>query len=70
MDKILDPGVLVIIFLFGAPVFAVVGYYVYKILKMRSENDLKRAMVEQGMSVEEIERVLAAGGKSEIDDDD
>ena len=30
----------------------------------RSENDLKRSMVERGMNAEEIEKVLSAGGKT------
>jgi len=45
---------------FSIPIVAVVGGFWYKIRKTLSENDLKRTMVERGMSAEEIERVLAA----------
>ena len=61
MDKILRPDVLPIVLLLGLPMFAVVGHFVHQILKVRSDNELKRTMVERGMSAEEIERVLAAG---------
>ena len=43
------------------PIAAVIGRYWYMGHKARSENNLKRAMVERGMSIEEIERVLSAG---------
>jgi len=45
---------------FATAIVVVAGGLWYKIRKMLSENDLKRTMVERGMSVEEIERVLAA----------
>ncbi len=41
------------------PIVAIVSAAWYKITKVTSENDLKRRMVERGMSVDEIERVLA-----------
>ena len=43
------------------PISAILGIYWYKAHKVRSENHLKRTMVERGMSVDEIERVIAAG---------
>ncbi len=45
--------------IFGLPVIATLGAFWYKIAKVTSDNELKRSMVERGMSVEEIERVLA-----------
>lgn len=45
---------------FATAIAGVVGTLWYKIRKTLSENDLKRTMVERGMSAEEIERVLAA----------
>jgi hypothetical protein len=49
---------------FVIPVFAVaipvIAHYWYKIEQMRAETNLKRAMIERGMSADEIERVLAA----------
>ena len=41
------------------PIVAIVSTAWLKISKTTSENDLKRRMVERGMSVDEIERVLA-----------
>jgi hypothetical protein len=51
---------LAIIGVFSIPIVAIVGGLWYKIRTVTSENDLKRAMVERGMSAEEIERVLGA----------
>ena len=42
------------------PIAAIVGAAWYKIASVTSENDLKRSMVQRGMSVDEIDRVLAA----------
>ncbi|MCK4341247.1 MAG: hypothetical protein KAY37_05925 [Phycisphaerae bacterium] len=50
------------------PVVAIIGFYLYKTQKVRSENELKRKMVERGMSVEEIERVIAASTKRDEDE--
>lgn len=44
------------------PIVAIVSTFWFKLEKIKSDNDLKRRMVERGMSVEEIERVLAAKG--------
>ena len=40
---------------------AVLGCYWYKFQKVRSDNELKRLMIERGMAPDEIERVVAAG---------
>lgn len=45
----------------------VVASYWYKTVVRTSENDLKRSMVERGMSAEEIERVIAAGRSTKDD---
>ncbi|NQV32327.1 MAG: hypothetical protein HQ515_06510 [Phycisphaeraceae bacterium] len=68
-DKLFDPGVLAIVFMFGAPVFAVVGYFTHQIIKLRADNELKRVMVEKGLGAEEIERILAASSKQKDDPD-
>ena len=62
-EKLMDPGALAIIFMFGAPVFGVVGFFTYQIVKLRADNELKRIMVEKGLGAEEIERILAASSK-------
>lgn len=68
MDKLLDPATLSILLIFGLPVFAVIGHYWHKIEKTKSDNDLKRRMVDSGLSVEEIERVLNAGSSKDDDE--
>jgi len=55
-----SPDQLAILGAFSIPIVVVAGGLWYKIRKTLSENDLKRTMVERGMSAEEIERVLAA----------
>jgi hypothetical protein len=45
--------------IFGLPIVAVLAGVWFKVEQMKSENDLKRSMIERGMTVEEIERVLA-----------
>ena len=61
MDRLLDPDVLVIILCCGLPMVIVVGVFIFHARKHESDNELKRSMIERGMSAEEIERVLAAG---------
>ena len=48
---------------FAVPLAVIIGSAWYKMNKVRYEIDLKRSMVERGMSAEEIERVMAAGSK-------
>ena len=43
------------------PLAAIIGAFWYHVEKVKSNNELKREMIEQGRSVEEIERVMAAG---------
>ena len=43
------------------PLAAVIGTFWYHVEKVKSNNELKRQMLERGLSVEEIERVMAAG---------
>jgi len=50
---------------FAVPLAAIIGMAWYKMNKVRFEIDLKRSMVERGMSADEIERVIAAGQKDE-----
>jgi hypothetical protein len=42
------------------PIVAIIAGFWYKTVKTTSEIELKRTMVERGMSADEIERVLAA----------
>jgi len=45
---------------FSVAAIAVVGALWYRLARFRTEADLKQSMIERGMSVEEIERVLKA----------
>ena len=50
---------------FSVPLAVIIAGAWYKATKVRHETDLKRAMVDRGMSAEEIERVIAAAPKDE-----
>lgn len=60
-EILLNPSAMV----FLVPIVAVVAYFWYEVSKTRSDNELKKRMIERGMSVDEIERVLGAGVKKE-----
>jgi hypothetical protein len=45
---------------FAVPLIGILALAWYGVHKVRSTNALKRSMVERGMSVDEIERVIAA----------
>jgi hypothetical protein len=64
LEKIFsNPGNIVIVLAMSIPIIAVVGYYWSEVLKNQSNNDLKKSMLERGMSAQEIEQVMNAGGK-------
>jgi len=44
---------------FAVPIAAIVGSFWYKWNKARADHQLKQSMINRGMSVEEMERVLA-----------
>lgn len=56
------PEMLAIAGAFAVPIVGIAAYFWYEVSKVRSHNDLKKTLVLRGMSVEEIERVLGAGG--------
>lgn len=63
-DKIIqNPESIGLIMVFSIPIVAIVAYYWHEVVKSRSDNEVKKSMLERGMSVEEIERVMNAGGK-------
>ncbi len=49
------------------PIAGIIAFYWYKAHKVRSENELKRTMVDRGLSADEIERIIAAQGKDPDD---
>ena len=44
----------------GIPIVAIIGMAWCRVARVTSENELKRALAERGMSADEIERVVAA----------
>jgi len=64
-EMVWDEQTLAVAGAFAVPLAVIIGSAWYKMNKVRYENELKRSMVERGMSVEEIERVIAAGPKDE-----
>lgn len=59
-----NAGTITILGTFAVPICAILGGFWFKSQKLQSDNELKRTMVQRGMSVEEIERVLAAKSKN------
>jgi hypothetical protein len=55
-----NTGTIFWVCVFSVPVAGIVMDSWAKIERTRSDNDLKRSMVERGMSAEEIERVISA----------
>ena len=47
------------------PIVAIIGGIWHRVEHIKSDNELKRRMVERGMSAEEIERVMASGSGGE-----
>jgi hypothetical protein len=45
---------------FAVPITAILGKFWSQVQRHKSDNVLKRQMIDRGMTVEEIERVLAA----------
>ena len=49
------------------PIAGIIAFYWYKAQKVRSDNELKRTMVDRGLSADEIERILAAHAEDRCD---
>ena len=45
------------------PVTGIIASYWYKATKLRSENVLRRMLVERGLTVQDIERIMEAGNE-------
>ena len=64
MERIFSsPSIAAVIMVFAIPIIAIISYYVYTIFKIRSNNELKKSMLERGMSAHDIETVINAGSK-------
>ena len=55
-----NENTIAVVAVFTVPIAAILGSFWYGIEKTKSDNNLKRSMVDRGMSAEEIERVMAA----------
>jgi hypothetical protein len=53
------PATFAIVGPFAVALACVLGGFWYRLNKARSDNELKHAMLERGMSAEEIERVMS-----------
>ena len=62
-DTIMSIGLVLV--MAGIPLASILGWYWLRLHQTRSDNALKQAMVERGMSADEIERVIAAGNEEE-----
>ncbi len=51
------------------PIVSIIAYFWYMAQKVRSEHELKRKLVDRGLSVDEIERIIAAQAKEPRDSD-
>ena len=61
-DKIFaNPANLAVFMALCIPIVSVIAYYWHETLKNRSNNELKRSMLERGMSAQEIEQVINSG---------
>lgn len=64
MQKILSSPQTVVVFMgLAIPIVAIISYYVHEIFRTRSNNALKQAMVERGLSAQDIETVINSGTK-------
>jgi len=50
------------------PVVGVIALAWYHAQKVRSDHELKRTLVDRGMSAEEIERIIAASARDDSDE--
>ena len=62
-----NPATLAIFMAMLIPLAGIITAVWRGIERTKSVNALKQSMIERGMSVDEIERVLAAGGKQNDD---
>ena len=67
-NKILDPGTLAILLCFTVPIAAIVAAFADSIAKHQADAELKRRMIERGMSAGDIERVLAVSSHRQAPD--
>ena len=59
-EIIWNQNTIAVVCVFAVPITAIIATFWSQVERRKSDNDLKRSMVERGMSAEEIERVIAA----------
>jgi hypothetical protein len=59
-EIIWNQNTIAVVCVFSIPIVAIIGGLWAQVESRKSDNELKRSMVERGMSAEEIERVIAA----------
>ena len=59
-ENLLDGATLRSMMIFAVPILSVLGTFGWLTARTISENALKRRMIDQGMSADEIEQVLSA----------
>jgi len=55
-----NQNTIAVVCVFAVPIVAIIAGVWSKVESRKSDNDLKRSMVERGMSADEIEPILAA----------
>ncbi len=60
-DKILQPEIIAIIGGCAVPIIGAIAYFTFAYFKHKSNNQLKRDLLDRNMSVEDIERIIKAG---------
>jgi hypothetical protein len=59
-DILWNQDTIAVVCVFAVPIVAIIAGVWSKVECRKSDNELKRSMVERGMSPDEIERILAA----------
>ncbi|MDP9173895.1 MAG: hypothetical protein M3O30_08520 [Planctomycetota bacterium] len=59
-ETIWDQNTIAIVCVFAIPIVTIIGGLWAQVERRKSDNELKRSMVERGMSAEDIERIIAA----------
>jgi ABC-type bacteriocin/lantibiotic exporter with double-glycine peptidase domain len=59
-DIVWNQNTLAVVCVFAVPIVGIIATFWSQVERRKSDNELKRSMVERGMSADEIERVIAA----------
>jgi hypothetical protein len=59
-EIIWDKNTIAVVCVFAVPIVAIIAVFWSQVESHKADNELKRTMIERGMSAEDIERVMAA----------